>query len=129
MIRATLRSAASVALVGGFLLGCREALLVLYADAFAQPGQYLWLYLAVPILAWIALASALLLPLGLLLSWRATAPGLWLYALVLGLAGAASILVPEVRGVEERLTAVGFSGSGPSWPPPWGARPGAGARP
>ena len=48
-----LRLALSVGLVGGFLLGCREALLSLEANAVVQPGDYLFVYAAVPILIWV----------------------------------------------------------------------------
>ncbi len=50
-----------VGVVGGFVLGCGEALRTLRANAAIQPGQYFWVYLSVPILAWMALGALLML--------------------------------------------------------------------
>jgi arylsulfatase A-like enzyme len=50
-----LRLALSVGVVGGFVFGCREALLTLQANAVVQPGHYFFLYLVVPILAWMGI--------------------------------------------------------------------------
>lgn len=101
-----------VAVVGGLLLGTREGLLTFEANAFVQPGQYLFVYLAVPILAWIGLSMALLLPLAAIVGGRArhSAPGawLWLYASALGFLGALSIIVPSVADAAARMRAVGL---------------------
>jgi hypothetical protein len=57
-----LRLAASVGLVGGFVLGCEEALVAVQVNVFVQAGQYGFLYIAVPILTWMGLAVLLPLP-------------------------------------------------------------------
>jgi hypothetical protein len=57
----SLRLALSVGLVGGFVLGCREGIISLQANAAVQPDQHLFGYLADPILAWMVLASLLLM--------------------------------------------------------------------
>ena len=110
--RAELRLALSVALVGGTLLGAREGLLTLNANSFVQPGQYFFAYLAVPILLWMALGGLLLLPVGLLrgLSTSSVDTGrsLPLYAVVLGFAGALSIVGPSVARLTGDLREVGF---------------------
>ncbi|HVM97894.1 MAG TPA: sulfatase-like hydrolase/transferase, partial [Candidatus Acidoferrales bacterium] len=64
--RSELGHAATVATIGGLILGLREGLLSAQANAFAKPGQYLLLYLTVPIWAWVVLALLILIPLALL---------------------------------------------------------------
>ncbi len=43
-LSAEIRVALSVGVVGGFVLGCREALLSVEANAFIEPERYLLLY-------------------------------------------------------------------------------------
>src|SRR5437016_13594232 len=90
--------ALSVGLVGGFVLGSREALLTLEANAFVEPDRYLLPYIAVPILTCMGLGAALVLPLGLaraiLRRKEGTTVSLSLYAGALGFAGGLSIAVP-----------------------------------
>jgi arylsulfatase A-like enzyme len=110
-----LRVALSVGAVGGLLLGSREALLALQANAFVQPGQYFWLYLAVPVLAWIALGIVLLVPVAVLI-WALRLERRWggpwaLHAAALAAMGASSIAIPWLATTIERLRDVG---SGPT---------------
>ncbi len=62
---AHLRFAVSVGLVAGVVLGCREAILTLFADAATQEAQYFYLFAAAPVLAWVVLAALLTAVLGL----------------------------------------------------------------
>jgi len=110
-LTAPLQVALTVGATGGFVLGCREALLTLDANAFVQPGQYLFAYLAVPILAWVGLGVVLLLPCAIadVILRLKTASGLspaW-YAGLLGFGGALSISVPWIATVRSRLEEVG----------------------
>ncbi len=110
---APLRLALSVGVVGGLVLGCREALLTLQANAFAQPGQYFYLYLTVPIVAWMLLGVAVLLPLavaqGLRGAGSATRATLWPYAAFLAFAGTLSITVPWIAAIAAQLRDMGVS--------------------
>jgi arylsulfatase A-like enzyme len=106
-----LRHALSVGLVGGFVLGAREALLTLQANAFVQPGQYLWGYLATPVLAWMVLAVVLLLPVGIAVAFvrrGVHAEGLEIYAATLAFAGGLSISLPWAGVILAHLKAVGL---------------------
>ncbi len=106
------RLATSVGLTGGFVLGCREAIVSLQANAAVQPGDYLLVYLAVPILCWMGLGTLLLLPVGLAVAnWRRSLPptdALWLYAVVIAFAGCLSVTLPGVASVVELLRGVGM---------------------
>lgn len=112
-IRVHVRDALLTGAVGGFAFGCREALVTLSANAFVQPGQYALLYVAVPILAWVGLGMALLLPCALLCAalGRPAEPSrsLPLYATILALAGTLSITIPWVIDLSAHLAAVGWS--------------------
>jgi arylsulfatase A-like enzyme len=111
-VRAQLRLAASVGLIGGFVLGCREALVSLQANAAVQPGDYLLVYLSVPILAWITLGPVVLLPAGIVLTIRGRDPerraALALYAAALAFAGVLSIAAPLATSGSASLQAVGL---------------------
>ncbi|MBI1816229.1 MAG: sulfatase [Deltaproteobacteria bacterium] len=102
-----LRLAGAVGVVGGLVLGAREALVAAQANAFVQPGQYLALYLSVPILAWMVLAVALLVPMALLPLARTPRRAFSLFAVVLGFAGGLSIAWPWCNAVTDRLRDVG----------------------
>jgi arylsulfatase A-like enzyme len=106
------RLAASVGLVGGFVLGCREAIVSLQANAMVQPGDYLLLYFAAPILCWMVLGTLSVLPVGLAVAQtrRSWAPieALWLYALVIALVGCLSITLPSVAAIVDLLRGVGM---------------------
>jgi arylsulfatase A-like enzyme len=104
----SLRRALSVGVVGGVVLGIHEGLSTLQANAYAQPGQYTWLYLTTPVLLWVILATALLLPCALLATSHRKAPALWLYVGIVAAAGAASVVLPSLNDAEARLIAVGF---------------------
>jgi arylsulfatase A-like enzyme len=110
-ILAELRLACSVGLVGGALLGTRESLVTVDANAFVQPVQYLSGYLLLPILSWMLLAVLLLAPVGLALGLLSKRAGgerfLPVYSALLALAGALSIGVPAADGVAQQMRAVG----------------------
>lgn len=112
-LTAQLRLALSVGVVGGFALGCREALLTLEANAFVQPGQYFFLYLTIPILAWMALGALLLLPCGVIVGLVGTLSegrdALWVYGSVLAFAGGLSVFLPWTTAVTAHLAAVGVA--------------------
>ena len=55
------RFAVPVGVIGGFLLGAREGVLTLHANAFVQPAQYFFPYLTIPILMWVVLGLGLVL--------------------------------------------------------------------
>jgi arylsulfatase A-like enzyme len=96
-----------VAVLGGFLFGVRESLLTLQANAFAQPGQYQWLFLAVPLLTWIGLAMVVLAVLSVTVApWRRR-PDPTLYAVTLAAAGTLSVLAPQIAATTRRLGDVG----------------------
>jgi arylsulfatase A-like enzyme len=112
-LRAHLRLALAVGVVGGLVLGAREALVVLYANAFVQAGQYFWLYAAVPVLAWLGFAVTTLALLALV-CWplRDVDKGksqLWLYAAALAALGALSIAVPSMARITGRMREVGLT--------------------
>ncbi len=102
-----LRLAGTVGVVGGFVFGAREALVAAQANAFVQPGQYLALYLSVPMLAWMVLAVALLVPVALLPLGRTPRRTFSLFAVVLGFVGGLSIAWPWCSAVTDRLRDVG----------------------
>jgi arylsulfatase A-like enzyme len=106
-----LRRAGAVGLVGGSVLGMREALVTLEANAFVQPTQYLAAYVAVPILGGMLLGTLLLVPVALAVALRARPSGgvrsLPVYAAVLGTAAAFSMTAPRAAEVIMRLRAVG----------------------
>ncbi|HUI28425.1 MAG TPA: sulfatase-like hydrolase/transferase, partial [Candidatus Kryptonia bacterium] len=108
-----LRLALSVGVVGGFALGGREALIALQANSFVQPGQYFWLYLVVPFLAWMVLGALLMLPFGvvgaIVSGPREARASLGWYAAAMASAGALSITLPWVSGIEQQLAEVGAS--------------------
>ena len=90
--------------------------MVLYANAFVQAGQYFWLYAAVPVLAWMVLASLALLPFALIGSQlgnaeRGKAP-LWFYAAVLAALGTLSIVTQSIGLITARMRDVGLIPSG-----------------
>jgi arylsulfatase A-like enzyme len=109
---AQLRVASSVGLIGGFVLGCREALVSLQANAAVQPGDYLLVYLSVPILAWITLGPVVLLPVAIVLAIQGRTPerrgALELYAAALAFAGVLSIAAPLATSGSASLRAVGL---------------------
>jgi arylsulfatase A-like enzyme len=110
---AEFRLALAMGLVGGLALGAREALLTLNANAFVQPEQYFFLYLAMPLLTCMALGVLVLLPCSAVF-WiaRRRMPSrspLPLYAAVLACAGTLTIAAPGVTGSMMRLHAVGVS--------------------
>ena len=111
-LRSEVRLAAAAGLVAGCVFGAREALVVLEANAFAQPGQYLLVYLAAPILGCVALALLLALPLavarGLLARSAGDVRGLAVYGAVLGFAGALSVTGTCVLRIVARLGEVGL---------------------
>jgi arylsulfatase A-like enzyme len=107
-LSAQVRVAVSVGLVGGFVLGCREALLSLHANAAIQPDQYLLVYLAAPILAWLALGPLLLTPLAVLRTALHQPPRLPPYAALLAAGGALSVVLPWRESVTAVLQAVGI---------------------
>jgi arylsulfatase A-like enzyme len=106
-----LRLALSVGLVGGFVLGCVEALVTIEANAFAQPGQYFWLYLSVPILTGMGLGALFFLPVGLVVGFfsgrREPSVALGAYAALLIGAGGLSFATLWVGAIEDRLHSVG----------------------
>jgi arylsulfatase A-like enzyme len=108
-----LRRAASVALVGGVVLGCREALVTLPANAVVQPEDYLLVYLATPILSWVVSALLALVPPALLIAalQRPSSPvhRFSIYAGVLAFAGGLSLALPWVVSVCDELTQIGLS--------------------
>ncbi|MFQ5667728.1 MAG: sulfatase [Candidatus Binatia bacterium] len=104
------RLALSVALVGGGLFGCREALLALQANAFVQPQQYFFVYLAVPVLAWMVLAIALLLPGAVLMAAGARPDprrSFVVYMSVLVFAGTLAAALSWAAAIATRLQSVG----------------------
>ncbi len=103
-----LRVAVSAGLVGGFIFGCREALLSVQANAAIQPDQYLLVYLAVPILAWLVLGPLLLIPLALVRGALHQPPELAPYAALLAGIGALSVVLPWLASVTALLQAVGL---------------------
>jgi arylsulfatase A-like enzyme len=107
-----LRLALSVGSVGGFVLGCREALVSLQANAAVQPEDYLLVNLSVPILAWIVLGAVVLLPVvGLLAIWQPTLESrkaLGVYAGALAFAAVLSTEAPLITSGSAALEAVGF---------------------
>jgi arylsulfatase A-like enzyme len=111
MPAAQLGLSASVGVVGGLLLGVREALLTLDGNAFVQPGQYFWTYVAVPIVAFVLLAVGAMLVCGGIVAWLkpslTAARSLQLYGGIGGGAGALSIAVPWVIDVGDKLLLMG----------------------
>ena len=110
-LRAEIGRAASVALVGGALLGGREALVALPANAVAQPQEYILVYLAMPILSWAALALLALVPVALLLAaLRRPANSHDRFAIYVGIlagAGGLSLALPWVASACDVLNQVG----------------------
>ena len=104
--------ALSVGVVGGFVLGVRESLLTLEANAFVQPAQYFFAYVAVPVLAWMALGPFLLAPAAVIRRMFRRTPeagaSLGFYWRVFGLAGGLSITLPWVNDIRDQMAAVGF---------------------
>ena len=109
---AEVRLALSVAAVAGCVLGVREGLLTLEANAFVQPEHYLLAYVGVPILCGLALAALVVLPVALARACavRALARGrsLALYAGFLGFGGGVATMAPWATALLCRLRAVGF---------------------
>ena len=123
-----LRLALSVGLVGGFVLGCREGIISLQANAAVQPDQYLFGYLADPIVAWMVLGPLLLMPFAAVLAvvrragqvaadpkgelGRHSSPvrglaSLPIYVTVLTASGLLSAVVPALLSATDQVWAVG----------------------
>jgi hypothetical protein len=117
-LAAEARIAVSVGMVGGAFFGCVEGLLTLRANAFVQAGQYLFVYLTVPVLAWMAVGVGLLLPLALI-RVLGRSPGepqhsiRWYFG-VLAVAGVLSLGLSWAQGIETELRSVGLSPGLPS---------------
>ena len=96
--RTDFRTLVSFGLVAGTLLGARESLVTLAANAFVQPSQYFLVYVAVPILTWIVLALLVLVFWAIVRGVVSSIVRLPLsvpsYAGALAFAGILSILVP-----------------------------------
>jgi arylsulfatase A-like enzyme len=107
-LAAELRLALGIGLVGGLVLGGREALVTLTANAFVQPDQYLFAYLTVPVLLGMGLYTLLLVPSAIVLGTFARGPHLRAYAALLGFVGSLSIVAPQVVAIETRLREVGL---------------------
>ncbi len=105
---AHVRLALCVGLVGGLVFGCREGLLTVQANSAIQPGQYLFAYITVPILAWLLLGPLLLMPLALLLTAMRRPAVLSPYAGMLACFGLLSITLPWVESTIGRLQSVGL---------------------
>jgi arylsulfatase A-like enzyme/cytochrome c biogenesis protein CcdA len=108
---AEVRLATVVGALGGGALGCREALLTLQTNAFVQPDQYLFPYLAAPILSCMALGVVLLCPIALW-RWRRRTPqdlraSLRVYCAALGCAATLSVVAPWITAMTAELHAVG----------------------
>ena len=108
-----LRLAVCTGLVGGFVFGIREGLLAVYANAFVQPGQYFFVYLAVPILAGVVLGTLVLLPFGAAVA-AVRGPSqprehLWLYAAAIAFVGMLSVVAPWAGNTAARLQEVGLT--------------------
>jgi arylsulfatase A-like enzyme len=110
-LRTELGHAVAVAIVGGFVLGLREALLTTQASAFAQPGQYLLLFLTVPIVSWVVLALLLVVPLACL--WAVVNPdngaSVVTYVGILTVAGALAAVLPAVEAIAGQLRELGVA--------------------
>src|SRR5581483_10294018 len=110
-LRTELGTAVPTGLVVGALFGVREGLLTLDANAFVQPGQYFFVYLAGAILVSMTLGVLVLVPVAgaRALLGRARASGLPLYvALAVG-GGTLSVVGPWLAAVVAHLNEVGFA--------------------
>lgn len=107
-----LRLALSIGLIGGLVLGVREALLTLERNAFVQPARYVFTYLTVPLLLGEAFGVVALLPVAVLLGLCSRRAGtgalLPVHAAWLAGVGVLSIVVPYVVAIHARLAGIGL---------------------
>ena len=102
--------ALGVAAIGGVAFGLAEALANIEDNAVIHPDQYFFGYLALPLLTWIGLAAAALVPVALgasLVRRRGGAPWTSGYAGVLGAVGGAAIAVPWIGRIVGAIRSVG----------------------
>lgn len=110
-LRHELGRAMRVGMLGGALLGVREAFVTLEANATVQPTRYVLGYIAVPILSWVGLGVLIATPVAFLVAWRRrrgapTASFAW-YAGALALAGSLSAGIASLSIIEARMALVG----------------------
>lgn len=101
--------------MGGVVLGSREALVTLEANAFVQPTQYFGAYVAVPILACMLLGVLLMVLCAVAVAVLRREPctsTLPVYMLAFGVWGGLSIAAPWIGGIGRRFAEVGVA---PSW--------------